>query len=123
MRFFALLALATAKLSTHSFKDIKKAPSAPSTGSIAPKAKDADDSDSGDNDSDSEEPDSGDDSSSPDADADDFQWEESNGDERHEKYHCEGLTNSFYRMSLKLRRQGDVPLAEKMLLPFQALHL
>ena len=36
--------------------------------------------------------------------AKDFKWEESDGKSRHEKYHCEGLTNSFYRMSLKLRR-------------------
>ena len=117
MRFFALAAIVTAKLSTSFYKDDKKAPTSKAVIKKHEPSEDESWEESSDELEEVRE-------KEPQRDKNgDFMWEESNGTERHEKYHCEGLTNSFYRMSLKLRRQGDVPLAEKMLLPFQALHL
>ena len=48
-------------------------------------------------------------------------WKESNAAERHHKYHCENLASDYYRVAMDTRLH-DVPLSDKLLLPYAALY-
>ena len=48
-------------------------------------------------------------------------WKETNAPQRREKYHCENLASDYYRVAMDVRKH-DVPLSDKLLLPYAALY-